>query len=286
MSPRPLRQFYAHDRHLVLDGLGDAVVPFRRHRARFVEALRELDDERWAATTRCDAWDAKDVVNHLVSADGFWALTLQGRHNPEPTTFLRGFDPTASPEAIIAPSRAQPVRAALEAFEASTAQLTEALAGVGEDEWTSVSESPFGHVPVRVIAAHSFWDSWLHERDVLLPLGITPPVEDDELTIAAAFTLFVGGAQGGVLDDDAPVGDGPTAPIEAVLRFGDLPGRSFRLAVDRDVRVTVEPTDDAVDAGSAVELVEAVTGRAPPEAVLANLPGDVAAQLERGRQIL
>ncbi len=284
---RPLRQFYADERTFALDGLPPADEPFRRHRQRFLESLGSLSEDEWAKTTRCDAWSTKDVCNHLVTADGFFTLTLQNRAAPEPTTFLRGFDPTTNPEAVIAPLRDQAPAAVLDALTASTAQLLETLSGIADDEWSLRSESPFGHVPVRVIAAHSLWDSWLHERDVLVPLGSLPTVDDEELVTAAAFTLFFGGAQGGVLDDPSPVGDGPPGPVDGALSFDDLPGRTLRLCVDRDVRVVVEGTDATAPAvGSAVTFVEAITGRVPAGPTIEALPVELAAQLDRARQIL
>jgi uncharacterized protein (TIGR03083 family) len=248
-----------------------------------------LSDDEWAATTRCDEWNAKDVVQHLVSADEFWALTLQGRGQPEPTTYLRGFDPTTSPAAFIAPKREASAEEALAAITASTDLLANALDSVGEDEWAQVSESPFGHVPVSVIAAHALWDSWLHERDVLVPLGQTPPVEEDELLTGAAFTLFLAGAQGGLLDDAEPVGDGPDTAIDAVVAFDDLPDRIVHVHVDRDVVVEVVPggrSSSAEPGGSALEFVETVAGRGEVKPVLDRLPAAVAAQLARARQIL
>jgi uncharacterized protein (TIGR03083 family) len=287
VSPRPLRQFYDHNRHFVLDGLGPLSGTFRRHRARFLGALAGLSDDEWAATTRCDEWNAKDVVHHLVSADEFWALTLQGRGQPEPTTYLRGFDPTTSPAAFIAPRRGAAPDEALAAITTSTDLLTTALDAIGDNEWSQVSESPFGHVPVGVIAAHALWDSWLHERDVLVPLGQTPPVEEDELLTGAAFTLFLAGAQGGVLDDAEAVGDGPDGALDASVGFDDLPGRAVHLRVDRDVVVEVEDRQvEAAAGGSAVEFVEGVAGRGDATAVLDRLPADLAAQLARARQIL
>ncbi len=287
MPVRPLRQFYADERTLALHGLPPAPEPFRRHRERFLAALASLSDDEWAATTRCEAWSAKEVCCHLVTADGFWALTLEGRHAAEPSTYLRGFDPTTSPDGVIGSLRERPPAAVLDALTASTAALAEALAAVGEDEWSLLSESPFGHVPVRAVAAHSLWDSWLHERDVLVPLGRPPAVDAEELLTAAAFTLFLGGVQGGVLDDPAPVGDGPTGPVDGAVRFDDLPGSVLRLCVDRDVRVVVEgPGTDVPAVGSAVTFVEAITGRAPAGPTLERLPAELAAQLDRGRRIL
>ena len=287
MPGRPLRQFYGDDRTFTLDGLPSATAPFRRHRERFLDALGKLSDDEWSATTRCDAWTAKDVANHLVTADGFFSLTVQGRNATEPTTILRGFDPTSSPDRVIASMRAASPAEVLDALAASTANLLAALSAVGEDEWTLRSESPLGHVPVRAIAAHSLWDSWLHERDILMPLGHTPPVEEDELVTATAFTFFIGGTQGGVLDDPAPVGDGPDAAVDVAVAFDDLPDRALRLSVNRDVRVAVESsTDDATAGGSAVSFVEAITGRTDAQPTLDRLPDELAAQLERARHIL
>ena len=45
------------------------------------------------------------------------------------------------------------------------------------DRWAEPSISPVGFVPWWLSALHVFYDSWLHERDVLLPLGIVPPIE-------------------------------------------------------------------------------------------------------------
>ena len=287
MPGRPLRQFYGDTRTLTLEGLPSAVEPFRRHRERFLAALGALSDDEWATTTRCDTWTAKDVGNHLVTADGFFSLTVQGRHAAEPTTFLRGFDPTSSPDTVIASIREASPAEVLDGLAASTAELLTVLSAIDEDEWTLRTESPLGHVPVRAIAAHSMWDSWLHERDIFLPLGQVPAVEEDELLTATAFTFFIGGTQGGVLDDPAPVGDGPEAAVDVAVGFHDLPGRVLRLCVDQHVRVAVQPRrDPAADGGSAVAFVEAITGRTDATATLDRLPADLAAQLERARHIL
>ncbi|MEA3077185.1 MAG: hypothetical protein QOF60_2093, partial [Actinomycetota bacterium] len=69
--------------------------------------------------------------------------------------------------------------------------------------------------------------------------------------------------------------------------FDELPGRALRVEIDRNVSVAADAAvGDAVNAGSAVEFVEAVTGRAPLGPTLARFPVDVAAQLQRARQIL
>ena len=45
---------------------------------------------------------------------------------------------------------------------------------------------------VRVL--HGFWDSWLHERDVLLARGDEHPTDGDPTVYAAAYGLFIAAA--------------------------------------------------------------------------------------------
>jgi hypothetical protein len=153
------------------------------------------------------------------------------------------------------------------------------------DDWDAPCEAPFGHVPAHLALAHAFWDSWLHERDILEPLGLTPAVEPDEALVALWYTLVVGGLQGGLLEDAAPTGPGPEQPIDVKVVFEDLPGDPLRVEIGRSVRVTRCGTEGAVAAGGAVDLVERVTGRksGPSEVTV---PADLAAQLERAAQIL
>lgn len=45
-----------------------------------------------------------------------------------------------------------------------------------------------------VRALHGLWDSWLHERDVLLPRGIEHPADGDATVYATAYGLFIAAA--------------------------------------------------------------------------------------------
>jgi hypothetical protein len=57
------------------------------------------------------------------------------------------------------------------------------------------------------VALHALWDAWIHERDITLPLGLPPVVEDDEVTaclyycsaIGPAFQALSGSARAGAL---------------------------------------------------------------------------------------
>ena len=109
--------------------------------------------------------------------------------------------------------------------------------------WSTPAEAPPGHVAIALVAQHALWDSWVHERDIVLPLALPCTVEADEvaaaLTYAAAlspaFLACQGSTRAGVVevcttDPDVQVrvevgaqvviGDGP-APADAIRITGD-----------------------------------------------------------------
>jgi uncharacterized protein (TIGR03083 family) len=285
MARRPLRQYY--DGVTIEEDLGAAVEPWVRHRRRFVDRLAELSDDRWRATTRCTEWDARGLVSHLVTVDGFFVLQLgNARAGAPPTTFLReGFDPSTATDDLVGPLLELSNDVLLERFAAGTDAFVETVERFDDSGWAGTGESPFGHIPARYLLAHSFWDSWLHERDLFVPLGLAPPLERDELRQVAGFSLLFTGLQGGLLDDESPVGPGPEAPIDVGLRFTDLPDDPMHLRIDTGVHLRLGADVTGVTGCAAVDLVESVTGRQPPESVGA-LPADLRSQLARAVKIL
>jgi uncharacterized protein (TIGR03083 family) len=284
MATRPLRQYY--DEVSITDDLGDFEAPWRRHRARFGEALAALGDDEWTTRSRCTEWDVRGVVAHLVTVDQFWVFTMSmAQAGEEPGKVLLHFDPSTSTNPMVGPLLELSNRELLDRYLAGTEVFTAAVAGFTPADWTKRGESPLGHLPARYLFGHAFWDSWLHERDALLPLGITPAIEPDEVRATTGFALLFAGLQGGVLDDALAVGPGPDAPVDANLRFDEFPDAPLHLTVDRGVQVGRGDPGSAVAAGPAVDFVDAFTGRASTDA-FTGLPADLVAQLERATRVL
>lgn len=292
MGSRPLRQHY-----LAPDGTGVRVDvdptlrPVTRawtnQRARLLELVRAMDADDWTRPTRCDDWDAASVIGHLVVVDGFWDLTLgNALAGAEPTRFLRGFDPSSSTDDLVAAAVDRPVAEIVESFAVGTGTLAATVGRFDDVTWLQRAESPMGHLPAYLLLAHALWDSWLHERDITVAAGTATDPEPDEVRDAAAWMLCFAGLQGGLLDDADPVGPGPDAPVDAILRFDDLPGVALHVTIDTGVTLRPADPDDATPAGPATEFVEAVTGRRPLAPALERLPEDLAAQLTRAAATL
>jgi uncharacterized protein (TIGR03083 family) len=242
---------------------GDQMAPFARQRRRLQATLEALRPDDWSSPTRCDEWSVQDVVAHLVGVNAFWQASVQAGLAGTPTRVLAGFDPAVTPALLIAPMRELAPEDVLEQFVASNDGLLAVLEGLDDRQWMTAAETPAGHVAIRVVAHHGLWDSWVHERDIALPLGLTPPVEPDEIRSSLRYVSALGPA--------FALSTGRTfADVFAVE--ADDPDDNFLLDVsdcvtvrDRQNRDVAERdlADEVCLRGAALELVEALSLRVP-----------------------
>ena len=249
---------YGTDPVLALDGRPEAVVnPAVRQQRRLAEAVATFTDDQWTHPTRCDGWSAREVIVHLTDATSFWTASVTAGLAGEPTRFLAGFDPAATPPQLVAASDGLPTFEVADRYiEASTAftDLVESLDGAG---LAALAEAPPGHLRTSDLVHHALWDSWIHERDILLPMGATPTVEADEV---AAGLRYAAGLTAAFAVLDGAEGRGAFA-VDA----GD-PALSFVVEVDGRVRVVTGGGAAEVDLrlrGDAVELLEGLSLRRP-----------------------
>ena len=247
---------YGTDPIITLDGSpSDILAPVVRQRRRLAATLGSFTDDQWAHPSRCEGWSNRDVVVHLDSTNSFWAFSIAAGQRGEPTTFLATFDPVASPAQLVAGSKDLSAHDVLDRIKASTASFVATLESLTETDWLVLAEAPPGHISISALAHHALWDAWVHERDVLLPLGVAPDEEPDEVAaalryvaaLAPALAISRGGTETGTLAVDA------TAPdVAFVVEVGD----------HVNVRAGTA-TADLLLTGGAVELVEALSIRTP-----------------------
>jgi uncharacterized protein (TIGR03083 family) len=236
--------------------LGDPSEPLLRQRRRLAALLAELDDAEWAAPSRCEAWSVQDVVSHLVTTNQFWAFAVGAARAGAPTRVLATFDPVASPAEMVAAVRSQGPADVLAQFVEGVDALAAAVEGLDADGWAMPGEAPPGHVPLSAVALHALWDSWVHERDILLPLGRPPVDEPDEIIGSLAYAAALSPAFG--------VGRGSTRRGAVDLAVTD-PDVAFVVEVGDDVVVRLGAAPDGALRlrGPAVPVLEALSYRAP-----------------------
>lgn len=247
-----------YDRSLLTMDDGLAIVPGTvRQRRRLLDVLGSLTDEQWATPSRCQGWRVQDVAAHLAGVDPYWLASITAGLAGEPTRVLRGFDPKATPAAMVDATGAKSPAETLTELRAATTALCDLVEGLDEVALLKVAESPPGHVAIRAVLHHALWDAWVHERDVALPLGLVPAEEPDEIAASLRYVAALN-------------------PVFAVMSGTATDATLVLETTEPDVRVVVSVTGDSVrvhdgeasgDAvvlrGDAVELTEMLSARLP-----------------------
>ncbi len=239
-----------------VDPPDDLALPLGRQRRRLGQLLDGLDDDQWAAPSRCEGWSVRDVVAHLVGTDRFWTASVRAGLAGTPTRYLVGFDPVATPAAMVAGTRAQPAAEVLADYHEASEGLIGAVTALEPEQWAMAAEGPPGHLPLHAIVRHALWDAWIHERDVAVPLGLDQEQHPDELTACLEYAAALGPGL------HAAVSPGRTGSLGVAATDPDL-----ELLVELGESVVVShgpaPADAAVLRGRALDLVEGLSLRAP-----------------------
>ena len=237
-----------------------------RQRHRFAAVLRGFGPDDWAAPTRCTDWCAQDVIRHLCDCA---ALGVSAGPGDRTLDLAADFDPRITPRGWPAVSASEPPEATLSRFLATTDELFALLRGRLARGLRFEVCLPYGPMDWTVFVLHGFWDSWLHERDVLLPRGREHPADGDATGYAAAYGLFIAAAVAAMFGGQ----------VQETLILGGDGGGIFELDSRDDVTLTVTRATTAGPA--AAEVTDALAGRLPATAVLGDLPASSRATLLR-----
>jgi uncharacterized protein (TIGR03083 family) len=227
------------------------------HRQRFMAVLQGFGPGDWAAPTRCADWSAQDVVRHLCDTNLRAAAVRPDDHTLDSAV---GFDPRITPGQWLTASAGESPDATLGRFVATTGErFTLDRARLAQGARFGV-RMPYGTVDWTVRVLHGFWDSWLHERDVLLARGIEHATDGDATVYATAYGLFIAAAVAAAFGD----------PVQEKLTLGGDGGGVFDL--DSRDGVTLTVTRVTAAGPPAAQVADALAGRSPGATVLGDLP--------------
>ena len=126
---------------------------------------------------------------------------------------------------------------------------------------------PYGPRDWTVLLLHGFWDSWLHERDVLLARGTEHPTGGGATFYAAAYGVFIAAAVASMFG----------GLVREKLTLGGDGGGVFE--VDSCDGVTLTASHKTTTGPPAAEVADALAGRTPATAVLDDPPASTRAAL-------
>jgi uncharacterized protein (TIGR03083 family) len=237
---------------------------FGEQRRRFVEVLRQFSPDDWAAPTRCHEWSAQDVVRHICDITAY--VPSVGDHTFD---LAAGFDPRITPREWLSVSVGEEPADTLTRLTTRTEEMIALArgwlrAGNRFDVWL-----PFGPVDWTVLMLHLFWDSWIHERDVLLARGAEHPTTDEATGYAIAYGLFTAAAVAAMFGEQ----------VRHQLELSGAGGGIFDLNSEDGVALSV--TRVSTSGLPAAQVADALAGRGAAAAVLGALPASARTPLAR-----
>jgi len=235
---------------------------FGEQRRRFAAVLRGFGPDDWAAPTRCADWSAHDVVRHLCDGN---AIAAGAGPDDRTLDLTAGFDPRITPRGWLTASAGESPEATLSRFETTTEQVLALLRARLAQGSSFDVRLPYGPMDWTVFALHGFWDSWLHERDVLLARGTEHPTSDEATGYAVAYGLFISAAVASLFGD----------PVRDKITLG---GGGGIFDLDSRGAVTLTVTRVTTAGPPAAQVTDALAGRGPA-AALGDLPASSRAAL-------
>jgi uncharacterized protein (TIGR03083 family) len=235
----------------------DVARAWHTHRVRLRTWLAGLPPERWEGPTRCSTWSVAELVAHLASGAQFLGYTLHEAKKGKPTRLLESFDAQVTPGAAAAVFAGLSPGELLKALVEVDDRVRGELEGFDGDSWELPAEAPLGRVPAFVSVNHFVFDSWVHERDLMLPLGEEPTRDANEVAVVASYVVALAGVgrrkEGAAERSSLPVDVRTTEPALQIC--------AVRAGEGVAVAMAPGPEGAARVFGCAVDVIDFATGR-------------------------
>ncbi len=169
-------------------GLEEVPVALAGLRARLMHLAGRLEAHDWEQPSRCHLWTVHDVVRHVRDGCRRHVARLRG---DAVSAFVEPFDARRTPSRWLEQSAGQAPSQTIAELQALSDEEAEALRRRLVDSRDEVVSGPYGPVHWAVLSTHVFWDAWLHERDVAVPLGLETHPTLAEEGVVALYSLLI-----------------------------------------------------------------------------------------------
>lgn len=228
------------------------------HHRRLVDAWQGFAPAQWERQSRNTEWTVHDTVRHVADVMELAVASVNG----EPALDKDDFDPRSTPARWLTTSEGESARATIDRFAAASTSLRTGVSdrlASGDD---THDPTVYGTAHWTVNVVHVLWDSWLHERDVLLPLGQPAPCSEAEERLVGLYGLWM------ALVPSMRFGQS----ISSIVQLGGIGLRTIEVGCDPgSLRSAEVPAGAAAISGAMPAVIDALAGRG--NAVAEVLPG-------------
>ena len=161
------------------------------HHARVLEGWRGFTTDEWSRSTRNAMWSVHDTARHVADAIEQGAALAEGDND---LGSLHGFSPSSTPTEWLEASARESSADTSARYAAAASRFRDAVGSrlaSGDDARATTVYPGDAHWTANIV--HILWDSWIHERDVLLPLNKEQAATADEERIVGLYGVFMAG---------------------------------------------------------------------------------------------
>ena len=228
------------------------------HHRRLIDTWEGFSAAQWAHRSRNAEWTVHHTVRHV--ADGMERVSAAV--NGEPVLRAGEFDPRSTPTAWLANSEGESPRATIDRFTAASTSLRSGVRDRLASGDHGRDRTVYGTAHWTVNVAHLLWDSWVHERDVLLPLDRSAPSSEAEERLVGLYGLLMALVPSMRSERS----------ISVTVQLDGVGPRTIEVSCGGgSVRSAEVPAGAASTSGSMAAVVDALAGRG--DAVADALPG-------------
>lgn len=166
------------------------------HHRRLLDRWRGLTHDEWRRGTRNPKWSVHDTARHVADAMEQGAAAAEGADDLES---LRDFDPRSTPLEWLEGSAGETPAETCSRYETAARRLRDAVGSrlaAGDD---ARATTVYGDAHWTMNVVHILWDSWIHERDVLLPADESQTCSAEEERLVGLYGVFMAGVPSKVL---------------------------------------------------------------------------------------
>ncbi len=187
----------------------DAIARYLRALDRLGAVVEAVPAERWDAPTPCSGWSARQLVGHLVDAQGQVLAMLTGEDPRAPVTGLEALGALAGPD---------PAGSWRRAHQAAVSALSGAAPG-------AAVATPLGPRTVEQLLGVALVEPVVHTWDLATATGRPADLDPDAVQALLPGVLALGGQlqASGMYGPPVPVPDGAPAQDRLLAALGRRP---------------------------------------------------------------
>jgi len=240
---------------LAPEGLTDLLAV---HHHRLIDTWQGLGPAQWAHQSRNTQWSVHDTVRHVADVMERTVVVANGGQGLNKTDF----DPRSTPIAWLATSEGETPSVTIERFAKASASHRARISERFAQLDTARERTVYGTAHWTVNVVHVLWDSWLHERDVLIPLGLPADSSEGEERLVGLYGLLM------ALVPSMRMGQS----VSSTIQLNGFGIRTLKVTCDaRSLRSAEVTAAERVISGAMPAVIDALAGRG--DAVGDLLPG-------------